>query len=46
MKKKTPGSRRRRIPLLCKWWWRGMAKTNYRKHGKKNKFKVDINDDN
>jgi len=23
---------RRRIPLTCKYWWKGMAKTNYRKH--------------
>ena len=23
---------RRRIPLSCKWWHKGMAKTNYRKH--------------
>jgi len=22
----------RRIPLSCKYWWKGMAKTNYRKH--------------
>ena len=23
---------RRRIPLCCKYWFKGMAKTNYRKH--------------
>ena len=22
----------RRIPLSCKYWWKGMAKSNYRKH--------------
>ena len=22
----------RRIPLSCKYWFKGMAKTNYRKH--------------
>ncbi|HUV84570.1 MAG TPA: hypothetical protein VMV86_02625 [Methanosarcinales archaeon] len=23
---------RRQMPLSCKYWWKGMAKSNYRKH--------------
>lgn len=28
----------RQQPLKCKYWHRGMAKTNYRKQGIKSKF--------
>lgn len=29
-----------RIPLNCKYWYKGMAKTNYRKQPKRNRTKV------
>lgn len=41
MKKKSPRSRRRRMPLSCKYRWRGMSKTNYRKHNKRLRYLVD-----
>jgi len=30
----------RRIPLSCKYWWKGMAKTNYRKHKGRQRHQV------
>ena len=30
----------RRIPLSCKYWWKGMAKTNYRKHKGRERNKI------
>jgi len=30
----------RRMPLTCKYWFRGMAKTNYRKHKGRDRTKV------
>ena len=32
---KKQRNRYKRMPLACKYWWRGMAKTNYRKQPKK-----------
>lgn len=32
----------KRVPLKIKYWFRNMAKTNYRKHGKRMKFKLEI----
>ena len=30
----------RRIPLSCKYWHKGMAKTNYRKHKGRQRNKI------
>jgi len=31
---------RRQMPLSCKYWWKGMAKTNYRKHKGRDRHKI------
>ena len=32
----------RRMPLVCKYRWRGMAKTNFRRHNKRGKTWRDV----